>query len=112
MSSSNSFKFLKMVWYPKVSCALKIKLAVHVEGLMEFEKFWCNMEGDGELSFLVADHLDKIYEVFPDSHDVHSMLFVSRLILATVQFAHDNEEHHRSSVLPPRLVRGIREVQG
>ena len=70
---SNSFKFLDMVRCSKVSCNLKIELAVHVEGLMEFVKFCCNMEGDGEFSFLVADHLDKIYEVCPDGHDVPSM---------------------------------------
>ena len=44
------------------------------------------MEGDGELSFLVADHLDKMHEVYPDGHELPRLPSVSRLVLDAVQF--------------------------
>ena len=79
---------------------------------MEFVKFYHNIEGDGELAFLVTDHLDKMHEVFPDSHELPRMPSMSRFVLDAVKFAQRNEEHNRPSVVPPRPARGIREVQG
>ena len=84
MSSSNSFTLLEMVRCPNVSCVLNIELAACVEGLMEFVKLCYNMEGDGELYFLVAGHLDKMCEVYPDGHELHIVPSVSLLDLDAV----------------------------
>ena len=82
--SSNSFKFLDMFHCPKVTCILKIELVAHVERFMEFVKLCCSVEGDGELSFLVAGHLEKMCEVYPHRHELHIVPSVSLLDLDAV----------------------------
>ena len=91
-----------------MTCILKIELVAHVERFMEFVKLCCSVEGDGELSFLVADYLDKMHEVNPNGHELPRITSVSRLVLDTVQFVQGNKEYQLSSVVPSQTARILR----
>ena len=77
---------MEMVRCSKVSYVLKIEISARVKGLMNFVKSCCNMEGYGELAFLVADHLHKTHEICLDGHELPRMTSVSRLVLDALQF--------------------------